>query len=187
MATTYTFSVVDNMVEMTRFEDGLAVEIRELQKGVFNVMSATSSPSDDVVITRLNDDRESGYDIKVPYDEVTTPSGAANPIELIQLLRPLFAPIAGGGGGGGDASAAKQDEQTAELIDIKNAVARGKFERLSKEADDLLTTYTYLDQGTINERIKTIVLSSVTLGLTATKTFTYTASAPYSIVTKSYS
>lgn len=42
------------------------------------------------------------------------------------------------------------------------------------KSGDLVETYTYADFGTVNERVTTIVYSSASLALSATKTFAYT-------------
>ena len=61
---------------------------------------------------------------------------------------------------------------------LANIIANAnKKEQLINNANDLVKTYTYLDAGTSDERVSTIVYSSVSLGLTATETFVYAGSA----------
>jgi hypothetical protein len=50
--------------------------------------------------------------------------------------------------------------------------------KLEQEADDLVKTFSYLDAGLPDERVNTIVYSSVVLALTVTKTFVYAGSSP---------
>lgn len=70
---------------------------------------------------------------------------------------------------------------------ITNTIPQTKFELL-ENAEDTETQYSYLDEGTPSERISTIVLSSASLGLTATKTYTYTGTAPnFTLATKIHS
>ncbi len=45
--------------------------------------------------------------------------------------------------------------------------------KLLTQANDLVQTYTWLDGGTADQRINTIVYSSTVLGLTVAETFTY--------------
>ena len=52
-----------------------------------------------------------------------------------------------------------------------------KKERLLKNANDLIKTFTYLDAGTSDERVSTIEYSSVLLGFSATETFVYAGSS----------
>ena len=56
---------------------------------------------------------------------------------------------------------------------LKNNV----IQRLKNEANDLVKTFTYLDAGAADERVSTIVYSSVSLGLSVTETFVYAGSA----------
>ena len=67
-------------------------------------------------------------------------------------------------------------DQIAEYLAdiIANA---NKKEQLINGANDLVKTYTFLDAGTSDERVSTIVYSSVSLGLTATETYVYAGSA----------
>lgn len=54
-------------------------------------------------------------------------TNANGTVTLVSAANPL--PVTGGGGGGaGDASAAKQDEQTAELVAIKNLLSDTGYE-----------------------------------------------------------
>ncbi|HRZ18520.1 MAG TPA: hypothetical protein P5136_00445 [Methanofastidiosum sp.] len=53
-----------------------------------------------------------------------------------------------------------------------------------QSAPDYTQTFTYLDAGTVNERINTIVHSSAILGKSMTETFIYAGTAPnYRVVT----
>jgi hypothetical protein len=45
--------------------------------------------------------------------------------------------------------------------------------KLENEANDLVQTFNYADAGTADERVTSIVYSSVLLGLTVTETFAY--------------
>jgi hypothetical protein len=47
------------------------------------------------------------------------------------------------------------------------------YHKLKTQANDLVVKHVWLDGGTNDQRISTITYSSVSLGLTATKTFTY--------------
>lgn len=72
-------------------------------------------------------------------------------------------------------------------LNINNISAKTKFEILEK-AEDTVTTYTFLDAGTSDERISTIVLNSATLSLTATKTYVWSGTSPnFYISTKTHS
>jgi len=69
-------------------------------------------------------------------------------------------------------------KQTELLSSIKTNTSGGSttnsnFQILKTQADDLVIKHTWLSGGTSDQRIDTIVYSSVTLGLTVTKTFTY--------------
>lgn len=50
--------------------------------------------------------------------------------------------------------------------------------KMLDEADDLVKTFAYLDAGTDDERVSTIIYTSATLSLTATETFVYAGSTP---------
>ena len=52
-----------------------------------------------------------------------------------------------------------------------------KYQALINQANDLVKTYTYLDAGTSDQRISTVVYSSTALGLAATETFAYAGSS----------
>jgi hypothetical protein len=52
-----------------------------------------------------------------------------------------------------------------------------KYNQLINQANDLVKTYTYLDAGTADQRISTVVYSSVALGISATETFAYAGSS----------
>lgn len=45
-------------------------------------------------------------------------------------------------------------------------------------ADDLVATYTFLDAGTADERVSTIVYTSATLGTSATETYVWSGASP---------
>jgi hypothetical protein len=60
------------------------------------------------------------------------------------------------------------------LADI--AANSSKYNQLINQANDLVKTYTYLDAGTSDQRISTVVYSSVALGISATETFAYAGS-----------
>lgn len=53
------------------------------------------------------------------------------------------------------------------------ATPDSKLTKLKTQAEDLTIKHTWLSGGTSDQRVNTIVYSSVTLGLTVTKTFTY--------------
>jgi hypothetical protein len=60
--------------------------------------------------------------------------------------------------------------------------------KLLTQANDLVQTYTWLDGGTADQRISTIVYSSATLALTVTETFTYNGGAgTYHVATSTLS
>ena len=94
----------------------------------------------------------------------------------------------GGGGGGGDASAANQVLEIAGLTSIATNTSQGNLQKLKTEANDLIETYTWLDGGTTDQRITKIVYSSVILGITVTKVFTYNGgSGTYHVATSTLS
>jgi hypothetical protein len=65
-------------------------------------------------------------------------------------------------------------KQSQLLDDIKSEVEGGtNLAKLLNQAEDLVVKHVWLDGGTNDQRISTITYSSVSLGLTATKTFTY--------------
>ncbi len=53
----------------------------------------------------------------------------------------------------------------------------GVLSQIEAQADSDMD-FTYLDAGGADERVSTIVYSSVTLGLSVTQTFTYAGSSP---------
>lgn len=55
---------------------------------------------------------------------------------------------------------------------------RSNLKRLKDEANDLIKTFSYLDAGLDDERISTIVYSSVVLSLTVTETLVYAGISP---------
>lgn len=58
------------------------------------------------------------------------------------------------------------------------SVIQSNLSKLKQEANDLVKTFTYLDAGLADERVSTIVYSSIALALTVTKTFVYAGSTP---------
>lgn len=74
--------------------------------------------------------------------------------------------VTSSGGGGG----------TSNVI-IVGDTTKSNFQKLKTEANDLNKAFTFLDAGTSDERPSTIVYSSVALGLTVTKTFTWAGAA----------
>tara|TARA_R110000824_G_scaffold231531_1_gene419435 strand:- start:9 stop:407 length:399 start_codon:yes stop_codon:yes gene_type:complete len=78
------------------------------------------------------------------------------------------------GGAMGDATLAEQQAQTALLTTVDTNTTLSNLEKL-KKADDLKLTFTYLDPGTDDERVSTIVYSSILDVVTpnVTKTFLY--------------
>lgn len=66
--------------------------------------------------------------------------------------------------------------------------APSDYQKLLNSANDLVQTYTWLEGGTDNQRISTIVYSSASLGLTVTETFTYNGgSGTYHVATSTLS
>lgn len=67
------------------------------------------------------------------------------------------------------------------LIELKNinlnVNVKSNLEKLETQANDLVTTFTWLDGGTTDQRPDNIVYSSVELGVSVTKTFTYNGGA----------
>lgn len=64
-------------------------------------------------------------------------------------------------------------EAAIELIEPK-ITPKSKLYRLENEAEDTITTIAYLDAGVkIDRREDTVILSSVSLGISITKTFAY--------------
>ena len=119
------------------------------------------------------------------YADITAPAGAD-----LEAKADAIAALLGisGGGGGGDASAANQLTQISELQDISANTARGNLTKLLTEANDLVHTYTWLDGGTSDQRISTIVYSSTALSLSVTETFTYNGSSgTYHVATSTLS
>ena len=70
---------------------------------------------------------------------------------------------------------AKLDAILAELQAI-NTASSSNLERI-RAANDYTAAYTYLDAGTADERIQTVVHASVSLSLTVTDTYTYAGSS----------
>jgi hypothetical protein len=60
-------------------------------------------------------------------------------------------------------------------LDSLNAVQAGDVQTLLN-APDLVQTYTWLDAGTVNQRINTITHASSLFGKTMTETYTYSGS-----------
>jgi hypothetical protein len=58
------------------------------------------------------------------------------------------------------------------------SVLQSDLIKLEQEANDLVKTFSYLDAGLPDERVSTIVYSSIVLALTVTKTFVYAGSSP---------
>ena len=85
-------------------------------------------------------------------------------------------------------TATKQDLQTTELQAINASTTKSNYSKLLTQANDLVQTYTWLDGGTADQRISTIVYSSATLVLTVTETFTYNGGAgTYHVATSTLS
>jgi hypothetical protein len=67
------------------------------------------------------------------------------------------------------------------LIELKNinlnTNSKSNLEKLETQANDLVTTYVWLDGGASDQRPDTITYSSSQLGLTVIKTFTYNGGA----------
>ena len=78
------------------------------------------------------------------------------------------------GGAMGDATLAEQQAQTALLTTVDANTTLSNLEKL-KKADDLKLTFTYLNAGLADERVSTIVYSSIIDVVTpdVTKTFLY--------------
>jgi len=70
-------------------------------------------------------------------------------------------------------------DATGALVTISgiSTSSSSSYSELLESANDLVKTYTYLDAGTADQRISTVVYSSVALGLTATETFAYAGSS----------
>ncbi len=69
-----------------------------------------------------------------------------------------------------------------------STTAPSDYQKLLSGANDLVQTYTWLDGGTDDQRISTIVYSSISLGLTVTETFTYNGGAgTYHVATSTLS
>lgn len=71
--------------------------------------------------------------------------------------------------------AAKLDSILAELQTL-NATSSSNLDRV-QSANDYTVNYTYLDAGTADERINTVVHASVSLSLTVTDTYAYAGSS----------
>jgi len=63
------------------------------------------------------------------------------------------------------------------LYAIRRNTSLSNLQKLKTQANDLVETYTWLDGGAADQRINTIVYSSVALNLIVTKTFTYNGGA----------
>lgn len=60
----------------------------------------------------------------------------------------------------------------------RNSVKLSDYNRLKEQANDLVKTFTYLDEGdATNRRVDNIVYSSSSLNLTVRETFSYGGSA----------
>lgn len=67
----------------------------------------------------------------------------------------------------------------AEFTDTQPiSLIKSSKKKLLDEADDLVKTFSYLDAGLSDERVSTIVYSSVLLSLSVTDTFAYAGSSP---------
>ncbi len=65
----------------------------------------------------------------------------------------------------------------ASNVVIVGNTTKSNLQKLKTEANDLNKAFTFLDAGTSDERPSTIIYSSVALGLTVTKTFTWAGAA----------
>ena len=71
---------------------------------------------------------------------------------------------------------------------LTDIAVKSDLEKMQTEANDLVETYTWLDGGTSDQRISTIVYSSAALVLSVTETFTYNGGAgTYHVATSTLS
>lgn len=88
--------------------------------------------------------------------------------------------VGGGVGGGatGDwATAALQQTEIARLVEIRDrTIDRSLYERVNT-AVDMTKAINYADAETVDERIASIIVSSASIGVTFTDTYSYAGSA----------
>lgn len=66
------------------------------------------------------------------------------------------------------------EKKLCAIVDNTSSLsAQSNLQKLKTQANDLVETYTWLDGGTADQRISTILYNSTILGLAVTKTFTY--------------
>jgi hypothetical protein len=69
------------------------------------------------------------------------------------------------------------EKKLCAIVNNTSSLPKSNLQKLETQANDLVTTYTWLDGGTSDQRPDTITYSSLQLGLTVTKTFTYNGGA----------
>ena len=69
------------------------------------------------------------------------------------------------------------EKKLCAIVENTSSLPQSTLQKLETQANDLVTTFTWLDGGTTDQRPSTIVYTSVQLGLTVTKTFTYLGGA----------
>ena len=65
------------------------------------------------------------------------------------------------------------EKKLCAIVDNTTSLPKSNLQKLETQANDLVTTFTWLDGGTADQRPDNIVYSSAQLGITVTKTFTY--------------
>ncbi len=69
------------------------------------------------------------------------------------------------------------EKKLCAIIDNTSSLSQSNLQKLETQANDLVTTFVWLDGGAADQRPDTITYVSATLGLTVTKKFTYNGGA----------
>jgi len=86
------------------------------------------------------------------------------------------------------ASEATLSTISGNVSDIEALLVKSNLYKMKTEANDLVETYTWLNGGTADQRVSTIVYSSTALALSVTETFTYNGGAgTYHVATSTLS
>jgi len=81
------------------------------------------------------------------------------------------------------------EKKLCAIVDNTSSLsAQSNLQKLETQANDLVTTFVWLDGGTADQRIDEIVYYSASLGLTVRETFTYNGgSGTYHVATSTLS
>ena len=69
------------------------------------------------------------------------------------------------------------EKKLCKIVDNTASLSQSNLQKLETQANDLVTTFVWLDGGAADQRPDTITYVSAILGLTVTKKFTYNGGA----------